>query len=97
MAQTTAHMTAKRSARTDRARVLAVGAVLVAVICALPMLAVLIAALTGGTDTVQHLVSTVLGAYTWTTLKLVVLVAAGTFAMGVGAAWLVVTGAMAAI
>jgi iron(III) transport system permease protein len=61
----------------------------VAAICALPMLAVLLAALTGGTETVQHLMDTVLGRYTRTTLLLVVLVAAGTFAIGVGAAWLV--------
>lgn len=89
MAQSTSQMTAKRPAPTDRARGLAFGAVLVAVVCALPMLAVLIAALSGGTDTVRHLLSTVLGAYSWTTFKLVVMVAAGTFAVGVGAAWLV--------
>ena len=53
------------------------------------MLAVVIAALSGGTETVQHLIETVLGRYTATTLMLVVMVAAGTFAIGVGAAWLV--------
>lgn len=63
--------------------------VLVAVICALPMLAVLIAALSGGTDTVAHLIDTVLGRYAATTLLLVLLVSIGTFAIGVGAAWLV--------
>jgi iron(III) transport system permease protein len=53
------------------------------------MLAVAIAALTGGTETVRHLAETVLGRYTATTLLLVGLVSAGTFAIGVGAAWLV--------
>lgn len=64
-------------------------AVVIAGLCALPMLAVLLAALTGGTDTLQHLIETVLGRYTLTTLALVALVAVGTFAIGVGAAWLV--------
>lgn len=89
MAQTTADITTKRTPAPDRSRGLAVAAVSVAVICALPMIAVLIAALSGGTETVQHLVSTVLGAYTRTTFLLVLLVAAGTFGLGVGAAWLV--------
>ncbi|AXI48220.1 iron ABC transporter permease [Sulfitobacter sp. SK012] len=62
---------------------------LVASICALPMLAVAIAALTGGTQTVRHLAETVLPGYAGTTLLLVVLVTAGTFAIGVSAAWLV--------
>ncbi|MGB5865895.1 MAG: iron ABC transporter permease [Sulfitobacter sp.] len=53
------------------------------------MLAVLLAALSGGTETVQQLAQTVLGGYIRTTLALVVLVALGTFALGVGAAWLV--------
>ncbi len=64
-------------------------ALLAAVICALPMLAVLLAALGGGMETVRHLMQTVLGEYTRTTLALVVLVSLGTFAIGVGAAWLV--------
>ncbi|QJF49999.1 ABC transporter permease [Roseobacter ponti] len=61
----------------------------IAVVCALPMLAVAVAALGGGTETIAHLAGTVLGRYTVTTLLLVVLVSAGTFAVGVGAAWLV--------
>tara|TARA_R110002072_G_scaffold16590_7_gene64516 strand:- start:2471 stop:4135 length:1665 start_codon:yes stop_codon:yes gene_type:complete len=73
----------------DGARGLAAAAIFVAITCALPMLAVVIAALSGGTETVQHLIETVLGRYTATTLMLVVMVAAGTFAIGVGAAWLV--------
>jgi iron(III) transport system permease protein len=53
------------------------------------MLAVALAALTGGTDTITHLIDTVLAGYTANTLALVVLVSAGTFALGAGAAWLV--------
>lgn len=61
----------------------------VAAACLLPMVAVALAALTGGTDTITHLMQTVLPRYTATTIALVVLVAIGTFAIGVGAAWLV--------
>ncbi|WP_299950186.1 iron ABC transporter permease [uncultured Ruegeria sp.] len=61
----------------------------VAAACLLPMLAVVLAAVTGGTDTVSHLLETVLPGYALTTIILVALVAAGTFAIGVGAAWLV--------
>ena len=64
-------------------------ALLAATVCALPMAAVAIAALTGGTDTITHLAGTVLGRYTVATLLLVLLVSVGTFALGVGAAWLV--------
>ena len=64
-------------------------AITVAAICALPMLAVLIAALSGGTQTVQHLAQTVLARYAGTTLLLVMMVSVGTFCIGVGAAWLV--------
>ena len=70
-------------------RGLAGAAVTVAGICLLPMIAVLLAALLGGTDTIRHLVGTVLPGYAVTTLLLVVLVSIGTFAIGVGAAWLV--------
>ncbi|WP_335754231.1 ABC transporter permease [Sulfitobacter sp.] len=75
--------------KRDGARALSWIALVVAGLCALPMLAVLLAALSGGTETVQHLASTVLGDYARTTLTLVVLVAIGTFSIGVGAAWLV--------
>ncbi len=80
-----------RSSRPSRdgLRSLAAVAITVACICALPMIAVLIAALSGGTETVSHLIQTVLGRYAVTTLLLVLLVASGTFAIGVGAAWLV--------
>ena len=73
----------------DGVRGLAGAAVSVAGICLLPMIAVLFAALLGGTDTIRHLVGTVLPGYAVTTLLLVVLVSIGTFAIGVGAAWLV--------
>ena len=75
--------------KRDGVRALSGVAVLVAAICALPMLAVLLAALSGGTETVQLLAQTVLGGYARTTFTLVLLVALGTFSIGVGAAWLV--------
>jgi iron(III) transport system permease protein len=84
----TAPDTPRRPAR-DGLRGLAALAVTVACICLLPMLAVLIAALGGGTQTIRHLMGTVLGTYAATTLILVLLVAAGTFVIGVGTAWLV--------
>ncbi len=80
--------TARKPSR-DGLRLLAVAAVTVAGACALPMLAVLLAALVGGTDTISHLIDTVLWGYMGTTLLLVVLVAIGTFLTGVGTAWLV--------
>ena len=70
-------------------RLLGALAYLVAAACLLPMIAVVLAAVTGGTDTVSHLMATVMPRYAMTTVILVVLVAAGTFAIGVGAAWLV--------
>ncbi|WP_298860026.1 iron ABC transporter permease [uncultured Sulfitobacter sp.] len=81
--------TSSQVKKRDGARTLSGVALLVAGLCALPMLAVLIAAMSGGTDTVRHLADTVLGGYARTTLALVLMVAAGTFAIGVGAAWLV--------
>ncbi|WP_246139484.1 ABC transporter permease [Phaeobacter marinintestinus] len=53
------------------------------------MVAVALAAITGGTDTVKHLLDTVMLRYTMTSLALVAMVSIGTFAIGVGAAWLV--------
>ena len=70
-------------------RGLAVISYLVAAICLLPIVAVALAAVTGGTESVAHLWSTVLPRYTGTTVLLVSLVAAGTFSIGVGTAWLV--------
>ena len=88
MADAPAQMAPAR-ARHSAPWLLRAGAVFAALVCLLPMLAVLLAAITGGTQTVQHLAQTVLGAYAATTAVLVVLVAIGTFAIGVGAAWLV--------
>jgi iron(III) transport system permease protein len=71
------------------ARALRWGAWFFAGLCLLPMTAVAIAALTGGTDSLLLLAGTVLPRYTLTTLTLVALVATGTAFIGVGAAWLV--------
>ncbi|MEW9919831.1 ABC transporter permease [Marimonas sp. MJW-29] len=73
----------------DGLRGLAAVALVAAVVCALPMVAVLIAALSGGTETIRHLADTVLWSYTGTTLALVALVSVGTFVIGVATAWLV--------
>ena len=62
---------------------------LVALACLLPMVAVVLASVTGGRETISHLLDTVLIGYAQTTLALVAMVAVGTFAIGVGAAWLV--------
>ncbi|MBD0864454.1 MAG: iron ABC transporter permease [Rhodobacteraceae bacterium] len=75
---------AKRGARGLR-----IGSALVALTCVVPMLAVVLAAVTGGTDTFEHLAYTVLGRYAGTTLALVFLSAVGAAALGVGAATLV--------
>jgi iron(III) transport system permease protein len=83
------HGSAARRRSRDGLRALSAVALLVAAICALPMIAVLLAALLGGTDTITHLMQTVLVRYAGTTLLLVCLVSLGTFSVGVGAAWLV--------
>nr|WP_243144970.1 iron ABC transporter permease [Litoreibacter roseus] len=70
-------------------RGLTFAAVLIALICALPHIGVTTVALSGSSDTLSHLIDTVLGRYTATTLTLVVLVGFGTCAIGVGAAWFV--------
>ncbi|MCR9126222.1 MAG: iron ABC transporter permease [Rhodobacteraceae bacterium] len=76
-------------AQKDGLRILAGVATLAALICALPMLAVALAALGGGSGSIAHLASTVLPGYTATTLILVAQVALGTLVVGVGTAWLV--------
>lgn len=78
-----------RRRRAEGLRALAGAALVFATLCALPMVAVAIAALSGGTETISHLMETVLWRYTATTLWLVLMVSAGTLALGVGAAWLV--------
>ncbi|MEM1005729.1 MAG: iron ABC transporter permease [Pseudomonadota bacterium] len=70
-------------------RLLSAMANLVAAACLLPMIAVVLAAVTGGTDTIAHLLETVLPRYASTTVILVTLVALGTFLVGTGTAWLV--------
>ncbi|OIQ27311.1 MAG: iron ABC transporter permease [Alphaproteobacteria bacterium MedPE-SWcel] len=61
----------------------------VAMTCLLPMVAVAIAAFSGGIETISHLAETVLPRYALTTVYLVALVSIGTFSVGVGAAWIV--------
>ncbi|MEM8822624.1 MAG: iron ABC transporter permease [Pseudomonadota bacterium] len=68
---------------------LGAGAVLIAALCTLPLLAVLIAALLSDLDTFRHLQDTVLFGFIGNTLALVILVALGTGIVGSGAAWLV--------
>ena len=70
-------------------RSLMLSALALAVLCLLPHLGVLIAALTGTSETLRHLLDTVLAGYVSTTAVLVVLVGLGTCALGTGAAWLV--------
>ncbi len=65
------------------------GAIAAAAICLLPMIGVVIAAVMGTTDTLQHLAQTVLYRYTATTLGLIAIVVVGTSIIGTGAAWLV--------
>lgn len=64
-------------------------AVLVTIICVIPYIGVLAAAVSGSFDTLSHLAETVLGRYTVTTIVLVVLVMTGSAVIGAGAAWLV--------
>ncbi len=63
----------------------------VAGLCLLPILAVLLAAVTGGTESWSSLAGSVLPRFTWTSVQLVVLVAFGTGLIGTVTAWLVVT------
>ncbi|MBM9593490.1 ABC transporter permease [Roseitranquillus sediminis] len=69
---------------------IAVLAIAIACICALPGIAVIAAALSSSLDTLRHLADTVLWRYTRTTLILVAATGAGTILIGVTAAWLVV-------
>ncbi|MEM9197767.1 MAG: iron ABC transporter permease [Pseudomonadota bacterium] len=80
---------ARQRARTGP-RLLAASATGVAIFCALPLLAVVAAAVSADTETLRHLMDTVLGRYAAATLALVVLVGLGSFLIGTGAAWLVV-------
>ncbi|MEL6586868.1 MAG: iron ABC transporter permease [Pseudomonadota bacterium] len=62
---------------------------LIVALCALPLVAVTLAAGTGSLETLQGLAQTVLPRYAGTTLFLVVLVGAGTAVLGTVTAWLV--------
>jgi iron(III) transport system permease protein len=64
-------------------------ALALAALCLLPVLAVALAAATGSFATWTHLAGTVLPSYALNTALLALLVAAGTAAVGTGAAWLV--------
>lgn len=79
----------RRRSKKSGGTAFAIVAWIVALACLLPMVAVALAAATGGTDTIRHLMETVLAGYAGTTLVLVLLVAIGTGMVGVGAAWLV--------
>jgi iron(III) transport system permease protein len=70
-------------------RILGALAWVVAGVCIAPIVAAALAALAGDLDTWRALVATVLPRYVLNTLLLVALVAAGTAAVGTGAAWLV--------
>ncbi len=72
-----------------RLRTLTLMAWVTAALCILPMVAVAIAAVSGGLDTVGSLWSTVLPRFMGNTAALVVIVAVSTAVMGTGAAWLV--------
>lgn len=62
---------------------------LIAFLCALPLLAVLIEALSGTFDTVTRLGTSLLPGYAATTLMIMALVGVGTLVIGTGTAWLV--------
>ncbi|MEM1077274.1 MAG: iron ABC transporter permease [Pseudomonadota bacterium] len=71
------------------ARLMGIGAMGLAILCLLPMVAVLITSLSGGFETLSALWDTVLPRYTRTTIALVAIVALGTFLIGTSTAWLV--------
>ena len=64
-------------------------AVVLASTCLMPMIAVVVVAVTSETGTIQHLWQSVLWGYVENTLVLVAFVAAGTAVIGTGTAWLV--------
>lgn len=65
-------------------------ALCIAIICLLPLVGVVAAALLGSFDTLSQLAETVLWRYTYTTILLVCLVAAGSIILGAMTAWFVV-------
>ena len=66
-----------------------IGTVVVAILASVPVIAVLVFALTPSDDVWSHLAATVLPLYVRTTLGLAAGVALGTLVIGVGTAWLV--------
>ncbi len=70
-------------------RLLACTAYIAAIICLVPMIAVTVSVFTGGTNTIVHLLDTVLLGYAVNTVILVISVAIGTLVLGCSAAWLV--------
>ena len=78
--------TPTRRPRTSRLQILAW---IVAAMCLLPIAAVVLAAVTGGFDTIGRLATTVLPRYIGATVMLVALVSVGTAVIGTGSAWLV--------
>ncbi|WP_422371104.1 ABC transporter permease [Hoeflea sp.] len=64
---------------------------IVSLLCLAPIVAVAVTAASGTLDTWNSLMATVLPRYTWTTVKLVVLVGFGSAAVGTATAWLVTT------
>ncbi|MEM1360227.1 MAG: iron ABC transporter permease [Pseudomonadota bacterium] len=79
----------RRKLKRRETRWLRLSAWVIACACLLPMIAVVLAAVTSGTDTVRHLADSVLPRYLWATVQLVVIVAIGTMIIGTGTAWLV--------
>jgi iron(III) transport system permease protein len=78
-----------RARPTHRSGRFTILAYLAAGLCVLPMVAVLIAALGGGIETVSSLAGSVLPRFTANTLALVGIVGIGTAVIGTGTAWLV--------
>lgn len=70
-------------------KIIAFVALLIALLCALPMVSVLIEALSGSFETTARLGASLLPGYALTTVILMVLVGAGTLLIGTGTAWLV--------
>ncbi|MEO1746146.1 MAG: iron ABC transporter permease [Pseudomonadota bacterium] len=70
-------------------RFVRLSSLLIAALCMVPVIAVVVSALSGSLDTGYSLAATVLPRYIWTTLQLVLLVGIGTAVVGTSTAWLV--------
>ncbi len=66
-----------------------VGAIVLAALAAVPIVAILVSAPSGGFDAIAHLASTVLGTYILNTLALMVMAGGLALVLGTGCAWLV--------